>query len=1068
MEHCTLNTSQSTISSWGGALLRALISFVLVFTQSLTAEAAINFQDDIFHDIESEGIFIDIDGSGASNTNIQFGNDVTPGQNGVLEWNVTNDEFQFTNGDGGTERANVSLEIETVSALPGGAPGLGAAGEGRLVILDTSDNTAPGCTISPFCAAGTYIWDGGAWISLVGQTASNLTKVVTVNPGGGEDYLTIEDAANYLQTRSGGFMLLSAGTHTVTTDFDVDNVIMIGKDASRTTVEFSGSGQMNTFDTTFRKLTIDVNAITDDMALDVQAGSSSLEFESVDFDVLDSGDSLIDSNEGVAPTLIVKFNRTTTAGGSGDILKSIAGGNLNGSSTIFVDGRSGDTPLEVNDWDVILTGDGAVNTTGTIFPIPADSIFVTPEMNLQGAIDSLEAAGNGGTITLAPGTHTITQTLTIEDDDINLTGLGDASTISTSGTFVSTGSTIGAIQVGSVGTPIDGVELSRFRLFVNDNIHGIRVTGGADNRVINVTVRKVTGTSGSGDAGADIGILMIDGTGQDLVRPVVSSCRIFGNGGSNYFTDGIHVTSDGTAGGVFGNGNNVTNALIEGNNVDFISETAYAIVGADDASLFNNRASGMGQGGGGAFGIFISNAERLNMSANVFTGSSSATATGIGIESFNLGSLKSVTDSVITSNVIDGFGSSGVGFATAFQIGNATNTEVSRNFFQNNIVGGAVPGASVAFDVRGNADNNSISNNSIDGGTNPWDTGINLQAAAQEGNVLRGNVYGNVTIQVSDVGTATLFGVNNHRAAADPTVGDDIDDGYGIGTLWTNTATDTAFILQDNTAGAAVWDQIDGAAGATTLDEAYNNGNTITVDSGGGELLFNLTQFTDFVIETNGTESARFDNGDLELSNNFYVGADAETIDTDGGAFSLDGDDVFVLGDVGVEGQIYSDATATKRFFLELDGAVETSVATGSKISSLVPVKRLDPTADSALRWTFPVPDDYVSGDINVTVSWSPSNTNGGNVQWEFGYASLPDADTITGGDFTLLTPTEAANGTTNQIQQETFAIPAGVIAADEVVFIILNRDGAAGADTFTGNVDIHEVRVEYTGKKIL
>lgn len=42
-----------------------------------------------------------------------------------------------------------------------------------------------------------------------------------------------------------------------------------------------------------------------------------------------------------------------------------------------------------------------------------------------------------------------------------------------------------------------------------------------------------------------------------------------------------------------------------------------------------------------------------------------------------------------------------------------------------------------------------------------------------------------------------------------PTVTDDI---YEVGTLWTNTVLATSFILRDNSAGAAQWDQIAGPA----------------------------------------------------------------------------------------------------------------------------------------------------------------------------------------------------------------------------------------------------------------
>ena len=46
-----------------------------------------------------------------------------------------------------------------------------------------------------------------------------------------------------------------------------------------------------------------------------------------------------------------------------------------------------------------------------------------------------------------------------------------------------------------------------------------------------------------------MGIQFLDSSSAALVRPVIKSCRVFGNGGTNYFTDSIHVSSDGTLSG---------------------------------------------------------------------------------------------------------------------------------------------------------------------------------------------------------------------------------------------------------------------------------------------------------------------------------------------------------------------------------------------------------------------------------------------------------------------------------------------------------------------------------------
>ena len=49
---------------------------------------------------------------------------------------------------------------------------------------------------------------------------------------------------------------------------------------------------------------------------------------------------------------------------------------------------------------------------------------------------------------------------------------------------------------------------------------------------------------------------------------------------------------------------------------------------------------------------------------------------------------------------------------------------------------------------------------------------------------------------------------SNHAAIAPPGVTDDEDDGYMVGSLWTDISADDSYICCDATAGAAVWKQL--------------------------------------------------------------------------------------------------------------------------------------------------------------------------------------------------------------------------------------------------------------------
>ncbi|HEY5139856.1 MAG TPA: right-handed parallel beta-helix repeat-containing protein, partial [Methylococcales bacterium] len=386
-----------------------------------------------------------------------------------------------------------------------------------------------------------------------------------------------------------------------------------------------------------------------------------------------------------------------------------------------------------------------------------------------------------------------TSPLLITNSNIQISGYGDDSVINASG-FAGATVTTAAIQVGAAdGTaPVNQVTLKNFKLTVSGDttagtdIHGIRFTGGSDHTINNVTVQKIAGQSGSANT-ARMGIQMLDATTQQLIRPRVLNSRVFGNGGSNYFTDGIHITSDPAFAGVFGYGSGITDAYVEGNSVDYVRETAYVFYGVNNSSLSNNRASRMGTVSG--YGVFLGSTSNSKMDGNVFSGSLGTGSVAIGIESFNPGSLKETKDSVFSNNIIDGMGNGGIGFGTGFQIGNTNNTGVHRNTFQNNTIKGASDaGGAEAFVVRGDADDNLFADNDIDGGTNPWMIGIDLQSDTEERNMISGNRYNNATTRISDAGLNTRIGVM-HREDSNPTVTDDRTIGYYIGSIWINTST---------------------------------------------------------------------------------------------------------------------------------------------------------------------------------------------------------------------------------------------------------------------------------------
>ena len=784
-----------------GKIIGILIGLGLSM-QIIPANARVVFDNEfVIQYTDSNKWAIDSLNMTTGNIQLQFGNSLTPSDNGTLTWNIGNNQFEFNK--------DLSLEQNQL----------------KNAVLDTRAGTAPSSPVGgqiyyDSTDGNTYVWNSvtANWEDVTAFSVTQ-TKVVTVGSVN-SDYTTIADAATYLNGLNGGIILLSAENHTITTAVNLTNITLTGKDATKTTVTISGSGQLDSFDTAFKNLKLQVNSITDDMAIDAQSGASSLFFEWVDIGVLDSGDSLIDSNAGTAPTITVKLINCNQTTGSGTILKSVSGSNLNASSEIFVSSSSGNNLLKIQDWNVIIAGAGNVLTSGTISTIPSNTIYVYPGMNLQAAINSLTS---GGYLTLLPGTHSISAPLVITNDNVVITGYGDASVISASGFSGITGTTA-AIQVGAEDGSNESNEviLKDFRLNVDtNNIHGIRIAGGQDNQVTNVTIQKI-----SGSASAKAGIQIVNSDTAEISRPILKNNRILGNSGSVYFTDGIQVVMDNSS---FSGTKGTMNALIDGNAVDYVGEDAFSLIGMENSAVSNNRGSRMGIDGGAAtsYGIYLSNISNMNMNANSVTEPQRTDAVGIGIEPDDQGSLKQTADSIFTANNIDGTVNSGVGFGTGILIGNASNTGVHKNSIQNNSIIGASNVVTVAVNIRGDADDNSLANNSLSGGTNPWDTGFSLGSALQERNIVQNNRFNNVTVLIADGGTNTRKEVSHHEATINPTVNDDSADGYNIGTIWVNTSAQTSYICASDTVGAAVWNRLD--AGTSGTGEKY-----LWVDIAGG------------------------------------------------------------------------------------------------------------------------------------------------------------------------------------------------------------------------------------------
>lgn len=330
---------QNKKHSWFKRTIGSL-ALMTVLVSNGTANAAILFQDDIFHDIESEAILIDSNGTGADDTSIQFGNDAVASENGTINWNITSNTFELDHQvditGGLTSDGNVDFSAATQNLLrndtdPNTNSACQALGE---VIINTTTNRLEVCTTTGI--AGAAVWSapvtsiptGAAdpGTCSVGELFFNTTlaelrvctSTNTFETAGPQDLESVygHDADNTLTTSGGDFNIaLGAGEFDVTStgliDFNADSFDMdltggFAVDAVGASNLTTDSGSLTLSTTTSGN--VDVNG-ADDVNV---TGGTNVDISSTAGDVtLTSGDDILfDDAQLVAP---VQLTDTATA-----------------------------------------------------------------------------------------------------------------------------------------------------------------------------------------------------------------------------------------------------------------------------------------------------------------------------------------------------------------------------------------------------------------------------------------------------------------------------------------------------------------------------------------------------------------------------------------------------------------------------------------------------------------------------------------------------------------------------------------------------------------------------------
>ncbi|MEM9261018.1 MAG: hypothetical protein AAGA62_15350, partial [Bacteroidota bacterium] len=293
----------------------------------------------------------------------------------------------------------------------------------------------------------------------------------------------------------------------------------------------------------------------------------------------------------------------------------------------------------------------------------------------------------------------------------------------------------------------------------------------------------------------------------------------------------------------------------------------------------------------------------------------------------------------------------------------------------------------------------------------------------------------------------------------------------------TTTIQADSVALGTDTTGNYVQSLADAGAGDLTITNGATEGGAATIDITDDSLDFTeladaltLDATTSFDLDTNAAD-LNFDSNTLLIdssANSVLVGAGAETIDNAG--FVMDAGDLFVADTLGVEGAIYTDATATKYQFIDIFGCIRGSASSGTVAGGASPVVRFDAGGNSQMRCSFPVPDDWVSGtDIDMEIFFSPSDNTAGDVDFELFHAAFGIGETVAGGSFTdtVAGPSTVNINTELDLYELNEDLPAAGLAADDMVNIRFRRTPGTAADTYAGDVNIHMLRIAYTGKRL-
>ncbi len=116
------------------------------------------------------------------------------------------------------------------------------------------------------------------------------------------------------------------------------------------------------------------------------------------------------------------------------------------------------------------------------------------------------------------------------------------------------------------------------------------------------------------------------------------------------------------------------------------------------------------------------------------------------------------------------------------------------------------------------------------------------------------------------------------------------------------------------------------------------------------------------------------------------------------------------------------------------------------------------------MRYSFPLPNDYASGDLTLRIFWKSAAT-AGDAYFEIEFSSVVAGVSTTALAETTPTGTSTVNGTANRINSVALTVSASFVTSGDICFLNLARVPGNAADTLGADLEVLLIRMEYTAR---